>query len=490
MSVRKAFMWSATGQVLSFLAGFGATVALARILSPRDTGVYAAGLAVLGMLQAVSAFGVGSFIMRDEAVTRATLATAFTVNLAICVLLSTLVFAGSYSSWVTAGEPMVGQVMRLLAVVPLLYAIEFTPAIMLQREMRFGVISVVTVARVVVGAVVGILAALAGARALSAAYGGIAGALVGAVGFAAAARHHVHIRLSVQGWRPLVSFGFKTLMVGGVSALAMRLSEIILSRMLGFAALGVFSRASTLSNTVFQNLYGAAARVLFAKLADDHRAGAGLKRGYLQGLDVILALMWPLLAGIAVLAAPAVDLLFGPRWSAAATPLTLLAIAQAIGLSFAMNHELFVLRDEVGRQGRLELVRSVVGLAAFVYGCTFGLTGAALGRVADTVVGAILYVPLLSSLSGAGRRELATVYARALALTAAAVAPAVAVMTHARWEARASAPALGVAVLIGGMLWLCLLRLLGHPLFADVARAAARFRPRYAAAADLSTPPL
>ena len=482
MSVRSAFAWSIAGQIASFAATFGTTVLLARLLSPREIGIYAAGLAVVGILQAISAFGVGSYVIRENELTPTTLSTAFTINAALCLVLAGLVFTASFSNWITAGEPEVRSVLQLLSVVPLLNAFELRPATMLQRQMNFQIISIVTTGRALAGAVVTIVAAWFGAGALSAAYGGIVQALVGAMGFSLLARSHVGVSISTVGWRTMVRFGLQTLAIGGVSSASARASEFILGRMLGFSALGLYSRASALSNTLFQNFYGSMARVLFSRLAEDHRSNAGTARSYLNGLDIVLAIMWPLLAGLSVLAGPVVQILFGSKWLAAALPLSILLIAQAISLSFAMNHELFVLRDRLGQQSWLETVRSIVGIAAFAVGCYYGITGAAAARLLDAIVGVALYVPLLPMLSGVRRRALLIVYLRGIALAVVAIGPAVGIMRYMAWNPATSPFLIAMAVTVGIALWILLLSYLRHPLFVELARLIIQVRHRFATA--------
>ena len=470
MSVRKAIAWSFAGQIASFAASFATMVALARLLTPREVGIYAVGLAVTGVLQAISAFGVGTYLVREEELHPQTIATGFTVNAIVQALLAGAILLASALPAVTGGEPMVSAVLRLLAIVPLIGILEFLPATMLQRRMRFQAISVIAVVRTVGNAVVSIAAAFLGASALSAAYGGIAYAVIGVVAFWIVARGDVGFSLSLRGSGAMAVFGLRTLSIGGVSALVTRLSDVLLGRLLGLTALGFYSRASTLGNVMFQNVYGSIARVMLVKLSDDRRAGRPLRVSYLVALENILGIMWPLLAGVAVLAAPAVAILFGERWMPAAVPLSLLMLVQLLALSFAMHHELFIMGDRIGQQAKLEVIRSLVGLAAFTYGCRYGLEGAAAGRLVDSLAGMALFLPLIPGLSGAGWRELAAAYARSGAVTLATIAPPAALMVAHDWRHDVAVLPIGAAVAAGGVCWLVALRLTHHPLWREIER--------------------
>ena len=481
--IRRAIAWTIVGQLVSFVATFGTTVALARILTPREIGMFAIGMAVSGVLQALGAFGVGTYVVREHQLTPAVLSTAFTLNALTACLLALTLLISSFIPAITLGEPLVATVLRVLAPVPLFGIVEFRPATMLQRDMRFSIIALVTVVRTIVTAGVSVLTALAGASAVSAAYGAFAGALVSAVAFATLARHHSGFALTLTGWRSMVAFGFKTLAIGGVAVIAFRLSDFILGSILGLVALGLYNRAAALSGVPIINVYTSLARVLFVKLADETRAGRGVCRTYLRGLDMILGVMWPMLAGLALLAWPVVEGLFGVRWLAAAAPLAILSTAQMFALTFAMNYELFVLRDEVGRQTRIETLRTVIALGIFAYGCTQGIVGAAVGRLIDPMIGMALYLPHMRRLSGASAGELAVIYVRNLALVVAAlIIPALTLMAT-RGVPEVPYGALVLAMMGSGVCWLAALRWMRHPLWDEVERLTRlRIWPRQKAA--------
>lgn len=473
--IRRAIAWTLAGQVVSFAASFGTTVVLARILMPREIGIFAIGAAVSGVLQALAAFGVGTFVVREHQLTPGVLSTAFTINALTASLLALALMAGSTIPSVTMNEPLVATVLRMLALVPILGIFEFRPATMLQRDMEFFTISLITVARTVVTAVVSIASAVAGASAVSAAYGAVAGALTGAAAFAIVARRHSGFELTLTGWRPMVTFGFQTLAIGGVAMIAFRLSDFILGSILGLVALGLYNRAAQLSSVPITNVYYSLSRVLFVKLADDARAGRDVAHSYVRGLDMMLAVLWPMLAGLALLSRPVVELLFGERWLAAAVPLTLLAIGQVIALTYAMNYELFVLRDEVARQTRIETVRTLLGLAIFAYCCTFGIVGAAFGRMIDPIIGMILYLPQVRRLSGASTRAFVAIYARNIGVMVAALLPPALLLFWTRDEASPSYTNLALALLASGLCWLAVLRWMRHPLWEEIERLMRRF---------------
>ena len=364
--------------------------------------------------------------------------------------------------------------LRLIAVTPILNAFAFRPSAMLQREMQFAPVSLIGIAGAVATTLVTVTAAFMGASYMSPAFGALMSPLIGAIAFNAVAPHHASLRCTLEGWRDILRFGLRIMSISGVAVLCTRLAEIILGRVLGLSALGIYARASTLSNMVFENVYGTMTRVIFVQLAQQYRETGELKQGFLTGLRLVTAIMWPLLIGLAVLAGPAIRLLYGERWLGAAAPLSLLMIAQALVLCFGMNWELFVLRDETARQTRLEVTRSTLGLIAVALLAPFGLVAAAAGRIVEAASGVLLYTRHVRRLSGADAGEIGRLLFGNGLLLIPAVGPALALMAVHRWSPRTPLPEVFGAVGVGILLWLIALARTNHPLWGEMRRVAQR----------------
>lgn len=468
MSARRSFAWAVSGQLLNFIVSFAASVVIARLLTPRELGIYAIALAILGAVQFLTSFGISAYLVRERALTAQMLASAFTINALLSVALAGALFIlGGAGSWL--GDPGAGDVLRVLALTPLIGIPAFRPAAMAQREQRFRLIALVTVASSLTAALVTVGLALRGNSYMSLAYGALASSVVSTAAYLLFARGHFSLRVSLSGWRAIAGFGVQMMSIGGVAVLGTRLGEIVIGRVLGVAALGLYARASGLAGLIFDNVYGTMTRVLFANMAEEQRRTGVLRDKYVRGLQLVTAVMWPALIGLAVLAGPVIRLLYGERWLAAATPLALMMIAQFMVLCVGMQWELFVLRGETARQARLEIGRSTVSLAATAIGSQFGLAGAAAGRLVDASAVILLYRPHVDRLSGAAPGEIARVLIPNMLLTLCAVAPAFLLMAANGWSPAVPLFEVLGAIGLGAALWLAAIALTGHPLL-DEAR--------------------
>lgn len=480
MSIRRSLAWIFSGQAVIFLIAFLGSLVIARLLSPHEMGVYAIAAAIAGFISVISTMGLGAYLIREVELTVDQRSAVFTVNALINMSIAAILFAASFLGAHYWGDTDVTIVMRLLCVPPLIAIFDFLPSTLAQREMAFRTTSLIQMSTTLLSVTLTVILAWAGFSSLSMPYAVIAAALLRAMLFNILISHHVFLRVSFTGWRPIFVFGLRMITVSGVAQLTQRACDIIIGSMLGLASLGLYSRASNLASLIFQNLYGTATGVIFAQLSKTFRETGELRAPFLRGLETILAVMWPLLIGLAVLSQPAVHILYGAKWQAAAQPLSLLMIAQFVVLSFGMNWELFVLRDETARQTNYEIFRAVGGLILFALGSLFGLSAAAAGRIGEATIGAAAYLPHMSRLSGASLSEFGKVYLESVLLTIAAVSPSFGLMLWSGWSPETSPILIALAVSTGIGFWMLALKQLRHPLLNEIVHVLQRMRQRHA----------
>ncbi len=467
MSVRRSVTWMMASQGGLFVVQFGGSVVLARLLTPYEMGVYALGSAVVGIIGIVQAFGLALLIIRERQVDRDLLAGAFTMNAILSIFLSVAIVGFSALGTAILREPGVRDVMLVLAVIPLIGIFEFLPLSLIERDAEFKVIAAINLLRAGATTAVTLALALAGWSYMSIAWGAVAGSGASAAGAMIAGRRHLSFRLDFSAWRKILAFGLQQLAIQGLNSVAGRVSEFCLGKLLGLEALGLYARASSLNNLLFYNIHVVVGRVAMVDLADQRRAGRSLHSGYLRTVGILTALLWPSFAGLAILAGPFIQLVYGPAWVAAAPAAAGLAVAAMLLISLSMAWEVFVVCHETGRQVRYEFIRTGAGLLFFIGGCFVSIGAAAIARIAEAVFSIALYRPDIERMTDTRWSDFAPIYRRNAIVTAAACAPALAVMTAFEWSPRVPFAIVALAVMAGVLSWLLALKLLDHHLAAE-----------------------
>ena len=259
-------------------------------------------------------------------------------------------------------------------------------------------------------------------------------------------------------------YGLQMLAISGVNVLAGRITQILMGRILGLDALGLYSRASSLTDLLWSNIHGVMTQVIFVELSEQRRRGVTLRHSYLRTVQMVTALLWPAFAGLAILAGPLVNLLYGPVWIGAALPLSLLSLAAMILVSITMSWEVFVICEETARQAQFEFIRALASVVLFALASLISLTGVAAAKVLEAAFAVALYRHHLERMTHTHRRDYMPLYGQSLLLTGLAVLPVTLVMLEHGWATDTPMVPLIVATTAGMAAWAAGLLMLKHPL--------------------------
>lgn len=457
----------AGSQTISFIVQFAASVVVARLLTPYELGIYAVAIATVGAVALIQALGLGGLVVREPDLTPETITTVFTINALVSVLISVSVVGLAFGGEKIFHDRNVRDVLMVLALAPLASIFDFLPAARLEREGDFRVISFANGIRSGVNA-----AATVGFVVLGFKFRGLAIAQVVGVYCATAyivlvGRRFFSFKFGFSRWRPVIGSGVQLLAVAGMASVFRRGSDILLGRLLGLSALGLFNRASSISGLIHDKIRLTFERVLFAQFSKDSRQGEALGPAYLHVVELMSAVLWPAFAGLAVLSAPLIQTVYGAHWRAAAAPLSLLAVSGLIDVSITLTWEIFLINRELKLQSKIECFRTIVGFAAFAAGCMISVEAAAAARIFDSIFANLLYRKHVERMTQTYLRDYLAIYARSGFLTLLAIAPAsIALALFYPGDGMPSL-ALGAGIALGGILWLVGLAILRHPLLRE-----------------------
>jgi hypothetical protein len=226
--------------------------------------------------------------------------------------------------------------------------------------------------------------------------------------------------------KPMLSYGRGIVSVNVLAAVVHHADLVVVGRLLGATALGLYQVAYKLPETAVTVLVWVTSRVLFPALSRLNARGEPLGRGWLAAVRATSLLTFPAAAALAVLATPVVRLFFGPRWIAAGPVLAGLAVAAGLRSAGTNAGDLLKAAGRPGLLATLSAAKAAVLVPALVLAARGGPAAVAWTLAAMTAATALLSVAV------AGR------YAH-VPLAA---------------YGKAIAPAAGVAALVGAAAWL------------------------------------
>ena len=366
-----------SAQVASFLLRVGSLVILARILGPKDFGLVNMVTAFTGLLTWFRDFGLSSAVIQCSTVTEEQISTLFWINILVGGLLGLVVVAIAPAIAAFYGEPELFGVTAILATGFLFNAAGIQHSALLQRQMRFTALAVIIVVSLILGNAVAISGAIAGYGYWALVAMSITCPLTATIGFWLVTGWIPGMPRWRAGIRSMIHFGGTLTLNGLVAYIAFNAEKIMIGRLWGADAIGLYGRAYQLVSIPTDNLNSAVGEVAFAALSRLQDDPVRHKSYFLKGLSLFLGLTLPITMICALYADDVVVVFLGPRWIETAAIVRLLAPTIAI---FAVINPLGWLIYSIGLVGRglrIALAIAPLMITGYTLGLPYGPKGVA-----------------------------------------------------------------------------------------------------------------
>ena len=374
-------------RLMQSLVSIGATMVLARLLSPRDFGLIAMTMTLTGLATTLRGFGLSMALIYVPELDRTTLSRLFRLNFRLSALMGLFMAAmAPILSWFFK-EPVLAGMTLLITVGIFLSGISELHLGLLRRWMRFGAISWVELGSLTVGATVGIIVALAGAS------------------YWALALQMLAVHLSMAGiawlkcgWRPsgsweqtsesearlgsILSYGKNTILARLLGYLETQLDHILVGRFAGTGQLGLYQKAFQWSNFPVNQLYMPFKMVAIATWSrlqgdpDKYRSYA--RKTFL----VVFSLTTPAIGFLFVEVHDVVLLLLGPKWMAVVPIFRVMAVMAFADCVGRITKWIYQAEGQTRRRLTWMIISTPLKITGMVLGIPWGALGIAVGYTA------------------------------------------------------------------------------------------------------------
>ncbi len=391
--MRRSVAWSAADVGVSRFGQFALGVIVARILMPKDFGVFAVALVVHAVVFSISDFGVSSALIRDEVDDRARAApTVAMIAVVSSFVLGVLMAVSAPLLANLLGSPKAAAAIAVMALNLPLAGLAAVPAALMRRDFRMDKIFVADTANTVATGIVVLLLATAGWGPMALAWSWVAGQALSTVVFMFYKPGRFWPGWDRSEARRLLHFGIPLAGANIVSFTILNVDFIIVGRALGAAALGLYVLAFNISGwpmSVFGSIIRSVSLPAFAKLQRD---GEEMPEQFAKALRLVASVTLPVCLLLGALARPLVLTVYGHKWSLAATALVFLSLLGAARVLIELMGDFLI---TLGRTRAVFLAQLpwFVGLvAALIIGVrTHGIAGAG---AAQAIISIGLMIPI------------------------------------------------------------------------------------------------
>lgn len=376
--------------------GLISTIVLARLLLPRDFGIVATAMIIVGFMEIFGEAGVSLALIRNPNATRKHYDTAWTLKIFQGFALAAIIALVAPAAARFFSQPELTMVIRVLALRAIIEGFENIGVVAFRKELNFAKEFHFQIYRRLLVFALSITAALVLRNHWALVTGMVAGPFLGVV--LSYRMHPYRPRPSVAKLSEIWSFS-KWILTNNLGEFLFRqVDQVVVARTAGTAAMGQYTVAMDLATMPVRTAVRPIEQALFpgyAKLAGDHQLMA---RTYLVVLGIVGSFAVSIGLGIAALADDIVVVVLGPNWSAAAPVMEWLGVFGAVsGFTYSINTIFTVI-------GRVKIVAyrtwwqlGVLAPSAALAGIMGGIADIAMARAAVAAIFVIVSFHLLVS---------------------------------------------------------------------------------------------
>ncbi|MCX2750271.1 oligosaccharide flippase family protein [Arthrobacter sp. MI7-26] len=425
-ALKRGALWSAGGTIFLRLGNIVLMAVVARIVSPRDLGIFTLAVTVHALIVNLAELGVASAIARSDLDVGRIAPTVAAVSIGSSLMLAVpmAIFANDIAG--ALGSAEAGPAIRIMAIGVALIGPVAVPGALLQRQFRQDVVFWASAIAFVPGSATLFLLASVGSGPEAFAWSRIVGQVI--MGGIMMARSGAPFwpRVQLDVLRPLLAFGLPLAGANLLSQILLNADYLFIGRMMSVGELGVYFLAFNIAMWPTAVIGSILNGLVLPGISVVRRDGGDIAAAVAHGARAVALVAFPLAAFLGAFSGPLVSTIYGPKWHAAAPVLSILAVYGAL---FILGLLLANIIIATGRTGVLFAVQ-VCALAALMPALPLGISMGGIGGAAVAhivVIGAVttpVYIFALRRSTGLGLRRLLQAVGRPAitALTAAVVA--------------------------------------------------------------------
>lgn len=383
-----AAWWSAIEITSRYGMQFIVTLALARLLLPTDFGL----MALLMIFTSVGGIlvdaGFGTALIQRQQITPDDETTVFAFSLTMAIVLWTALILVAPLAASFFHAPELSSMLRTVSVVLLFGGLSAVPDALLTTRLNFRARTIAQLIASLASGLVAIALAMKGFGVWSLVWQQLVAAALRTVCLWISCRWRPHGAISGNSFRSLGSFGGFMLLSSLLDNTYQQIQSLLIGRLFDTRSLGYYNLAQGAKQAPLSLMGGVLARVglpIFSPLANHP---ARLLEALRPMLRLSMFVFVPCMVGIAVLAKPLIDIIYGVRWLPAAPILSVLALAGALWPVHILNQEAIKAQGRSDLFFRLAVIKISLSITWVVLASPWGVLGISWATLIASIINA------------------------------------------------------------------------------------------------------
>lgn len=369
--MKKALFWK-------FLERFGVQsvlfllqIILARLLSPEHYGALAIMIIFTTLANVFIQNGFSTALVQNKDVTEEDYSSVLWVTLGVAAVLYAVIFFSAPFIADFYNMPQLVSPFRVLALLLFPGALNSVQLAKVSREMDFKKVFYSNSGAILISGVTGIIVALLGGGIWALVAQNMLNVFIAAIVMQFTTKIKFYFKVNLKRVKVLFAYGWKLLVSGVIDTLYQDLQGLVIGKKYNSASLGYFNRGKQFPQFIINSINAAIQSVMLPAMSEKQDKKEELKELTRRSITVSAYVMFPLMAGLAAVAKPLVELLLSDTWLPCVPYLQIYCFSFAFFPVHSCNLQAI---NAMGRSDlylKLEIIKKSYGLIALIIAVVF-----------------------------------------------------------------------------------------------------------------------
>jgi len=360
---------------------------------PADFGLVAIATSFSQAIDGFSELSVQEALIREHTVDRAMYDTAFTLNAIRGVVTGLVILAGAWPVADFFAEPRLMPVLVALAAVMFASSLENIGIVDFRRDLAFEKEFRLFMVPRIVGIIAGLIVAYTWVS-----FWALVVGICTTRGLRLVLSYTMHPhrpRLTIRAWRRLIGFSTWAWILSVTLLIRDRIDSFVIGRVLGATQVGAYTVGVEIGFAPSAELVLPLTRALYSSFSSVRNAGGDIADAYFRAISIAFLVTMPASLGIALVAHPFVQLVFGERWVSAVPVIQIFALVGVMRVIALISGTLLTVYGQQASQWNITIVSLLVRFVLLLILVNrFGIVGGALAAAAASLLDEALYLLL------------------------------------------------------------------------------------------------
>ncbi|HVS21807.1 MAG TPA: lipopolysaccharide biosynthesis protein [Pyrinomonadaceae bacterium] len=364
-------------QSLRFVIRVASTIALARLLTPRDYGLIGMVAILIDFVSMFQYMGLSTATVKWSQLNHRQVSTLFWINVALSAAIMLMTMGSAPLLAWFYHEPRLIGITLCYAVSIFLMGLNIQHEAILARQMRFGTIALIELAAILIGLCAAVVAALYGAGYWALVVNQLVMTMVNVVGAWATCKWRPGLPGRGAGVRSMLSYGGNLTGYNVMNYFSRNLDNALIGKFWGAYQLGIYSRAYQMLLMPMAQINNPLVAVAVPALSRLTDSPERYRAAYLKIVEKIAMITMPGIVFMIAMSDWLVLLLLGPQWREAGRIFMLLGVAAIVQPVTRTAPWLFTTQGRAREMLKWGFIGGGIAMASIIAGLPWGATGVA-----------------------------------------------------------------------------------------------------------------